>query len=121
MSQSIWNPINMYKYIILIMTILLPLYTRIRDVTLDIAESRQTRQDRAYAVESCQCPVGYRGLSCEDCDTGYTRTGGGLYLGLCEPCRCNGHSGECDPESGVCRVRLGHFLCRHDHSNVLWV
>ncbi|XP_060586623.1 basement membrane-specific heparan sulfate proteoglycan core protein-like isoform X4 [Ruditapes philippinarum] len=77
--------------------------TGLRDVTLDIAESRQTRQDRAYAVESCQCPVGHRGLSCEDCDTGYTRSGRGLYLGLCEPCRCNGHSNECDPETGVCR------------------
>ncbi|XP_064610527.1 LOW QUALITY PROTEIN: basement membrane-specific heparan sulfate proteoglycan core protein-like [Liolophura sinensis] len=75
----------------------------IRDVTLDIAENRVTGQDRAFAVEQCVCPRGYRGLSCQDCDTGYTRTGGGLYLGLCEPCQCNGHSNECDPETGVCR------------------
>ena len=77
----------------------------LRDVTLDIAEDRNTRQDRANPVEQCVCPVGYRGLSCEDCDTGFTRSGGGLYLGLCEPCQCNGHSNECDPETGVCRVR----------------
>lgn len=82
---------------------------RLRDVTLDIAEDRQTRQDRAYAVEQCVCPVGYRGLSCEDCDTGYTRSGSGLYLGLCVPCNCNGHSSECDPETGVCRVRISYF------------
>ncbi|XP_048238836.1 basement membrane-specific heparan sulfate proteoglycan core protein-like isoform X2 [Haliotis rufescens] len=75
----------------------------ISDISLDIAESRQTRQDRAYAVEQCSCPRGYKGLSCEDCDTGYTRSGGGLYLGLCVPCQCNGHSGQCDPESGICR------------------
>ncbi|XP_067659130.1 basement membrane-specific heparan sulfate proteoglycan core protein-like isoform X2 [Haliotis asinina] len=75
----------------------------ISDISLDIAENRQTRQDRAYAVEQCSCPRGYKGLSCEDCDTGYTRSGGGLYLGLCVPCQCNGHSGQCDPESGVCR------------------
>ena len=75
----------------------------LRDVIMDIAEDRDTRQDRAYAVEQCACPQGYKGLSCEDCDIGYTRSGGGLYLGLCETCQCNQHSSECDPESGVCR------------------
>ncbi|KAL3861185.1 hypothetical protein ACJMK2_007245 [Sinanodonta woodiana] len=75
----------------------------LRDVGLDIAEDRVTGQDRAYPVEQCVCEVGYRGLSCEDCDTGYTRSGAGLYLGLCAPCVCNGHSSECDPETGVCR------------------
>ncbi|KAK6175562.1 hypothetical protein SNE40_014001 [Patella caerulea] len=73
------------------------------DVTLDVAEDRFTGQDRAMAVEQCVCPRGYKGLSCEDCDTGYTRTKGGLYLGLCGLCNCNGHSNECDPETGVCR------------------
>ncbi|XP_076086554.1 basement membrane-specific heparan sulfate proteoglycan core protein-like isoform X4 [Mytilus galloprovincialis] len=75
----------------------------IRDVIMDIAEDRDTRLDRAYAVEQCACPTGYKGLSCEDCDSGYTRTGGGLYLGLCEPCQCNRHSSECDPETGTCK------------------
>ncbi|KAK3801367.1 hypothetical protein RRG08_059069 [Elysia crispata] len=75
----------------------------ISSISLDIAEDRNTGQDRAYAVEECVCPRGYKGLSCEDCAPGYTRTGGGLYLGLCVPCQCNGHSNECDPESGVCR------------------
>ncbi|CAG7838540.1 unnamed protein product [Allacma fusca] len=32
----------------------------------------------------------------------------GLYLGLCEPCSCNGHSDECDPKTGVCRNCRGH-------------
>ncbi|XP_069692113.1 basement membrane-specific heparan sulfate proteoglycan core protein isoform X26 [Periplaneta americana] len=71
-------------------------------VTLDIAEERNTGQERALAVEQCQCPVGHRGLSCEDCDVGYTRSDGGLYLGNCEPCNCHGHSYECDPDSGIC-------------------
>nr|KAG5704759.1 hypothetical protein BaRGS_005215 [Batillaria attramentaria] len=35
------------------------------DVSLDIAENRRTGQDRAVAVEQCNCPAGYRGLSCE--------------------------------------------------------
>jgi len=39
----------------------------LRDVIMDIAEDRDTRQDRAYAVEQCACPQGYKGLSCEVC------------------------------------------------------
>ena len=78
---------------------------RLSEVSLDIAEERNTGQTRAYAVEQCSCPRGYTGLSCEDCDAGYTRSVQGVYLGLCEPCNCNGHSNECDPDSGVCRVR----------------
>jgi dystroglycan 1 len=75
----------------------------IKDISMDIAEDRDTGESRAFAVEHSNCPVGYLGLSCQDCAPGYTRTGGGLYLGLCEPCQCNGHSNNCDPETGVCR------------------
>jgi len=35
------------------------------EVSLDIAEHRQTGQRRAFEVEHCQCPPGYSGLSCE--------------------------------------------------------
>ncbi|KAK2193775.1 hypothetical protein NP493_5g02050 [Ridgeia piscesae] len=77
--------------------------SRIQDVSLDIAENRDTGKERAFAVEQCNCPRGYRGLSCEECDVGYRRTGGGLYLGLCEPCECNGHSSECDTQTGKCK------------------
>lgn len=40
----------------------------------------------------------------KDCAPGYTRTGGGLYLGHCELCECNGHSDSCHPETGTCTV-----------------
>ncbi|XP_076325413.1 terribly reduced optic lobes isoform X10 [Tachypleus tridentatus] len=73
------------------------------EVTMDIAVENPTGQSQAFSVEQCHCPVGYQGLSCEDCSPGYTRSGAGLYLGLCEPCFCNGHSSDCDPETGVCR------------------
>ena len=39
--------------------------TSIRDVSMDIAEPRNTGQDRAYTVEQCNCPRGYIGTSCE--------------------------------------------------------
>ncbi|XP_071805292.1 basement membrane-specific heparan sulfate proteoglycan core protein-like isoform X3 [Asterias amurensis] len=83
-------------------------YAVIKDVTLDIAEPRNTGRERAYAVEQCICPVGYTGLSCEDCDVGFTRSGGGLYLGVCEQCQCNRHATDCDPETGACRA------CQHN-------
>nr|CAH7733355.1 unnamed protein product [Callosobruchus chinensis] len=72
-------------------------------VELDTATDRNTGStERALEVEQCHCPPGYTGLSCEDCDVGYSRTTKGLYLGTCEQCNCNGHSNECDAESGIC-------------------
>ncbi|PNJ27285.1 HSPG2 isoform 4 [Pongo abelii] len=44
----------------------------------------------------------------EDCDTGYTRTPSGLYLGTCERCSCHGHSEACEPETGACQIST-HF------------
>ncbi|XP_076397846.1 terribly reduced optic lobes isoform X10 [Megachile rotundata] len=77
-------------------------------VTLDIAEPYNTGKVRAVEVEECSCPVGYKGLSCEDCDVGYTRASEGLYLGICEPCNCNGHSSQCNPDTGICENCAHH-------------
>ncbi|XP_048508165.1 basement membrane-specific heparan sulfate proteoglycan core protein isoform X9 [Athalia rosae] len=77
-------------------------------VSLDTAVSTNTGNARAVEVEECSCPAGYRGLSCEDCDVGYTRSGAGLYLGTCEPCSCNGHSSQCDAETGTCEYCRDH-------------
>ncbi|XP_025163883.1 basement membrane-specific heparan sulfate proteoglycan core protein [Harpegnathos saltator] len=77
-------------------------------VSLDTAEKYNTGKERAVEVEECTCPAGYRGLSCEDCDVGYTRAFEGLYLGICEPCQCNGHSNQCDPETGTCENCAHH-------------
>ncbi|XP_066593540.1 basement membrane-specific heparan sulfate proteoglycan core protein [Prorops nasuta] len=77
-------------------------------VSLDTAERFNTGRARAVQVEECSCPAGYRGLSCEDCDVGYTRAIEGLYLGICEPCNCNGHSKQCDPETGICENCADH-------------
>ncbi|XP_070527632.1 basement membrane-specific heparan sulfate proteoglycan core protein isoform X2 [Cardiocondyla obscurior] len=77
-------------------------------VSLDTAEKYNTGKARAVEVEECSCPAGYRGLSCEDCDVGYTRAIEGLYLGICEPCNCNNHSSQCDPETGTCENCAHH-------------
>ncbi|XP_074831677.1 basement membrane-specific heparan sulfate proteoglycan core protein isoform X3 [Carettochelys insculpta] len=74
----------------------------IAGVSMDIAAPARAGWPRALEVEECRCPPGYQGLSCQDCAVGYTRTGGGLYLGHCELCECNGHSDSCHPETGAC-------------------
>uniref|UniRef100_T1PLQ8 Basement membrane-specific heparan sulfate proteoglycan core protein n=1 Tax=Musca domestica TaxID=7370 RepID=T1PLQ8_MUSDO len=72
-------------------------------VSMDIASASSRSGARAWEVEECRCPPGYVGTSCERCAPGYKRNEeAGLYLGLCEPCECNGHSSQCDAETGVC-------------------
>ncbi|KAM8989962.1 basement membrane-specific heparan sulfate proteoglycan core protein isoform 10-T10 [Ara ararauna] len=85
-----------------------PEESRLSDVTLDVAVPHATGRPPALEVEDCTCPAGYRGASCQDCDTGYTRSSAGLYLGTCEPCQCHGHATECHPETGVCQGCRDH-------------
>ncbi|KAM8788626.1 basement membrane-specific heparan sulfate proteoglycan core protein isoform 1-T1 [Rhynchonycteris naso] len=80
-----------------------PAESRISGISMDVAVPEDTGQDPALEVEQCICPPGYRGPSCQDCDTGYTRTPSGLYLGTCERCSCHGHTEVCEPETGACQ------------------
>ncbi|XP_050787085.1 basement membrane-specific heparan sulfate proteoglycan core protein isoform X3 [Gopherus flavomarginatus] len=74
----------------------------IAGISMETAVPTYSSLPLALEVEECRCPPGYQGLSCQDCAAGYTRTGGGLYLGHCELCECNGHSDSCHPETGTC-------------------
>ncbi|XP_070144253.1 basement membrane-specific heparan sulfate proteoglycan core protein isoform X4 [Drosophila kikkawai] len=75
----------------------------LRQVTLDTATTTNVGTPRAFEVEQCRCPQGYLGLSCETCAPGFKRDqDSGLYLGLCVPCECNGHSSQCHGETGEC-------------------
>ncbi|XP_041878082.1 basement membrane-specific heparan sulfate proteoglycan core protein isoform X2 [Corvus kubaryi] len=85
-----------------------PEESRLADVTLDVAVPHATGRPPALEVEDCACPPGYRGASCQDCDTGYTRSTAGLYLGTCEPCQCHSHASECHPDTGVCQGCRDH-------------
>ncbi|XP_049659348.1 basement membrane-specific heparan sulfate proteoglycan core protein isoform X12 [Accipiter gentilis] len=85
-----------------------PEESRLADVSLDVAVPHATGRPPALEVEDCTCPAGYRGASCQDCDTGYTRSTTGLYLGTCEPCQCHGHASECHPENGICQGCRDH-------------
>uniref|UniRef100_H0W6G2 Basement membrane-specific heparan sulfate proteoglycan core protein n=1 Tax=Cavia porcellus TaxID=10141 RepID=H0W6G2_CAVPO len=85
-----------------------PAESRVSDISMDVAVPEVTGQDPALEVEQCTCPPGYRGPSCQDCDTGYTRMPSGLYLGTCERCSCHGHSEACEPETGACQSCQHH-------------
>ncbi|XP_048488928.1 laminin subunit alpha [Plutella xylostella] len=77
--------------------------TRLIDVSLDIGvEDWQEDAILASSVEQCQCPSAYRGASCEQCAEGHYRLSSGPHAGFCVPCQCNGHSGTCDVNTGVC-------------------
>ncbi|OZC11109.1 laminin EGF-like protein [Onchocerca flexuosa] len=82
----------------------------ISELQFEIARDDQTTGDSytASSVEICQCPPPYTGLSCQQCSPGYYRVNNSRYLGSCVPCNCNGHSGSCDPITGIC------FDCEHD-------
>ncbi|KAM3860333.1 laminin subunit alpha-1 [Diretmus argenteus] len=74
---------------------------RLNTVSLDIADSGSAFGVQAVAVETCQCPWGYSGTSCESCLPGFYRVGGVLFGGNCLQCECNDHATECDI-NGVC-------------------
>ncbi|XP_034839290.1 laminin subunit alpha [Maniola hyperantus] len=78
--------------------------TRLMGVTLDIGEEEYNAMPdrRALSIEECQCPKAYRGLSCEQCAEGHYRVSSGPHAGFCVPCQCNGHSKECDVNTGIC-------------------
>ncbi|XP_068604397.1 laminin subunit alpha-1 [Brachionichthys hirsutus] len=65
-------------------------------VSLDVAESSSGAGAQAVAVETCECPWGYSGTSCETCLPGFYRVGGALFGGNCMRCECNDHAPECD-------------------------
>uniref|UniRef100_A0A8C5AUH5 Laminin subunit alpha 1 n=1 Tax=Gadus morhua TaxID=8049 RepID=A0A8C5AUH5_GADMO len=81
-------------------------------MSLDIADPNSANRLQAVAVETCECPWGYAGTSCESCAAGFYRLGGVMFGGLCLQCECNDHAAECDI-NGVC---LG---CSHNTTGPL--
>ncbi|XP_024941614.1 laminin subunit alpha-1 isoform X3 [Cephus cinctus] len=70
-----------------------------------------SEEDSETLVELCKCPVGYTGLSCENCDWGYVKVSANASykeVHKCVKCDCNGHAGSCDLLMSECGV------CEHD-------
>lgn len=74
----------------------------LRNVEMADSVAFNLRLGVASSVERCHCPRGYTGLSCEKCDKGYTRHVDAFDRATCKKCECNGHSDNCDKETGVC-------------------
>ncbi|XP_034018533.1 laminin subunit alpha-2 isoform X2 [Thalassophryne amazonica] len=93
-------------------------HSRISEISLTVAEEGQPTKEseRAHQIEKCDCPVGYSGLSCEECAAGFYRLRGlplpsapasrvptAAGMGSCVQCQCSGHSSTCDPETSICQ------------------
>uniref|UniRef100_A0A3Q3D5A7 Basement membrane-specific heparan sulfate proteoglycan core protein n=1 Tax=Hippocampus comes TaxID=109280 RepID=A0A3Q3D5A7_HIPCM len=93
-------------------------HSRISEISLTVAEAGipNRENEKAYQIEKCDCPVGYSGLSCEECAAGFYRLRGGSHasapasrvptaagMGSCVQCQCSGHSTTCDPDSSICQ------------------
>ncbi|CAG09219.1 unnamed protein product, partial [Tetraodon nigroviridis] len=93
-------------------------HSRISEISLTVAEEGRPSRDseRAHQVEECDCPIGYSGLSCEECAAGFYRLRAGWLasappsrlptaagMGGCVQCQCSGHSSTCDPETSICQ------------------
>lgn len=76
--------------------------TSLSNIEMDSAAAPNSGLGPATFVEECRCPVGYTGLSCENCAEGYVRHKSGPWLGQCykEPEVCPpGTYG--DPSRGI--------------------
>lgn len=82
------------------------------DVTLLSAVQRTSSDDSLASVEQCTCPDAYVGQFCESCAPGYFRDAAywGPYAN-CIPCSCNGHSDDCDIDTGLKDFRLLVTCC----------
>ncbi|XP_061661394.1 laminin subunit alpha-1 [Syngnathoides biaculeatus] len=85
---------------------------RLAFVSLDVADSQSASGVQAVAMETCECPWGYSGTSCESCLPGFYRVGGVLFGGNCMQCECNDHASECDV-NGVCQGCSHHTTGPH--------
>ncbi|XP_029004531.1 laminin subunit alpha-1 [Betta splendens] len=74
---------------------------RVSSGSLDVADSTSGSGVQAVSVETCECPWGYRGTSCEECLHNFYRVGGVLFGGNCLQCECNDHANKCD-NNGTC-------------------
>ncbi|KAK5897644.1 hypothetical protein CgunFtcFv8_015135, partial [Champsocephalus gunnari] len=87
--------------------------SRISNVTMEmVVEAGPGEGGGARLIESCTCPTGYSGLSCQECSSGFfqqplselsSQSRRSLFIPPCVQCRCNNHSETCDPQTGACQ------------------
>lgn len=82
-----------------------------RDAT-DI-KRKVEQQESTFLVEKCNCPIGYTGLSCEECADGYEREliHDPFFECKASKCSCNGFSERCNSYL-KCIVRFKFILMK---------
>ncbi|XP_006891492.1 PREDICTED: laminin subunit alpha-1 [Elephantulus edwardii] len=97
--------------------------SRISNISMEVGQKAELYAGGlpAFPLESCLCPPGTAGFSCQDCAPGYHRgqlpeVGVGKprpLIAPCVPCECNNHSDACDPETGKCLSCRDHTAGDH--------
>ncbi|TRZ02967.1 hypothetical protein DNTS_026215, partial [Danionella cerebrum] len=94
--------------------------SRISNISMETAldaDDAPVGGEAAELVETCVCPPGYAGLSCQECSPGFFRQPvselqmrgrNRPLVRPCVACRCHNHSQSCDLDTGDC---LG---CQHN-------
>lgn len=77
----------------------------LRDLYMETSTSNPTNFGRMPQIESCQCPEGHTGSSCEQCAPGYLLQEDGVGR-RCVRCSCNNHADSCDTRTGQCLVSV---------------
>ncbi|XP_069813854.1 laminin subunit alpha-1 isoform X1 [Dendropsophus ebraccatus] len=101
-------------------------YSMISNISMDIAvEATEMHSGRKQAplIETCECPPGYTGLSCQECAPGYYRDQvieinvlkSHPVIAPCVPCECSNHSEVCDPHTGQCMGCRDHTTGHNCH------
>ncbi|KAM9332589.1 laminin subunit alpha-1 [Pholidichthys leucotaenia] len=102
--------------------------SRIANITMETAVKADLEEESEVSVsvvrliESCICPLGYGGLSCQECAAGFFRQPQSelssqrlksVFVPSCIPCHCNNHSESCNAETGECRGCQHHTTGPH--------
>ncbi|KAK2859738.1 hypothetical protein Q5P01_004358 [Channa striata] len=92
--------------------------SRISNITMETAMALELKEGSeviwgmARLIESCVCPAGYTGLSCQECAAGFfhqpqseltSPSQKSMFIRPCIHCRCNNHSERCNMETGECQ------------------
>ena len=90
------------------------LETYISDLVLDTVSTGSSLSIRkSKLIESCQCPEGHDGLSCERCKQGYyhdKQDANQTPFGVCKKCPCNGNEHRCLADQNrnvICECKIG--------------
>lgn len=89
----------------------------LRDLYMETSSPNPTNFGRMPQIESCQCPEGHTGSSCEQCAPGYLLQEDGVGR-RCVRCSCNNHADSCDTRTGLCLVSASQGMpLKMSHTN----